>query len=122
MNKKISIILSTYNEAYIIDDTIKKILTNIENVEIVIVDDNSSDGTCDIIDKINNPKIKLFRRSGRGLSSAFLPPNIAPDSSFGQIYVAFNQDIPSGVYCSRARLKYLNCFGNIPSSSPKNIR
>ena len=40
MSKKISIILSTYNEAYIIEDTIKKILTSIENVEIVIVEDN----------------------------------------------------------------------------------
>ena len=91
MNKKISIILSTYNEAYIIDDTIKKILTNIENVEIVIVDDNSSDGTCDIIDKINNPKIRLFRRSGRGLSSAFLLGLI---NSTGEIVGWFDSNMP----------------------------
>ena len=44
MNKKISIILSTYNEKSSIEFTINEILKNIPNAEIVIVDDNS-DGT-----------------------------------------------------------------------------
>jgi len=91
MSKKISIILSTYNEAYIIEDTIKKILTSIENVEIVIVDDNSNDGTCDIIEKINDPKIKLLRRSNRGLSSAFLLGLI---NTNGEIIGWFDSNMP----------------------------
>jgi len=72
MNKKVSIILSTYNEAEVIEDTIKKIFETLENVEIVLVDDNSSDGTYEIVKAINNPNLKIYSREVRGLASAFL--------------------------------------------------
>ena len=72
MNKKVSIILSTYNEAEVIEDTIKKIFETLENVEIVLVDDNSSDGTYEIVKEINNPNLKIYSREVRGLASAFL--------------------------------------------------
>ena len=45
MDKKISIILSTYNEAPVIESTINQIFKNLDNVEIILVDDNSPDGT-----------------------------------------------------------------------------
>lgn len=72
MQKKVSIILSTYNEASVIEDTINKIFNNLENVEIILVDDNSPDGTYEIAKKNNNPNLKVFLRSSRGLASAFL--------------------------------------------------
>ena len=72
MVKKVSIILSTYNEALVIENTINEILKNLENLEIVLVDDNSPDGTFEIVEKMNNPKIKAYRRKTRGLGSAFL--------------------------------------------------
>jgi len=72
MDKKISIILSTYNEANVIEDTINLIFKNLNNVEIVLVDDNSPDGTFEIVQKINNPNIKAYKRKSRGLGSAFL--------------------------------------------------
>tara|TARA_B100001123_G_scaffold445667_1_gene597850 strand:- start:257 stop:955 length:699 start_codon:yes stop_codon:yes gene_type:complete len=72
MDKKVSIILSTYNEAPVIENTINEIFTNISNVEIILVDDNSSDGTFEKVKKINNPNLKVFSRKSRGLASAFL--------------------------------------------------
>ncbi len=72
MDKKVSIILSTYNEAPVIENTINEIFKNIDNVEIVLVDDNSSDGTFEKVKKINNPNLKIFSRKSRGLASAFL--------------------------------------------------
>ena len=45
MDKKVSIILSTYNEALEIKETINKISEFIPNAEIILVDDNSTDGT-----------------------------------------------------------------------------
>ena len=72
MNKKVSIILSTYNEASVIEDTINQIFKNLDDVEIILVDDNSPDGTYDIVKKINNPNIKVYLRKSRGLGSAFL--------------------------------------------------
>ena len=72
MDKKVSIILSTYNEASIINETINEIFLTIENVEIVLVDDNSTDGTLEKVNSINNKNLKVFSRQSRGLASAFL--------------------------------------------------
>jgi dolichol-phosphate mannosyltransferase len=72
MDKKISIILSTYNEALFIEQTIAEILKNIKNVEIILVDDNSTDGTLEKVKKINDPNLKVYSRRFRGLASAFL--------------------------------------------------
>ena len=72
MNKKVSIILSTYNEALVIEDTINQIFSNLEDVEIILVDDNSTDGTFEILKKIDNPNLKKYSRKTRGLASAFL--------------------------------------------------
>ena len=57
MNKKVSIILSTYNEALVIEDTINQIFSNLDDVEIILVDDNSTDGTFEIVKKIDNPNL-----------------------------------------------------------------
>ena len=72
MDKKISIILTTYNEAPYIEQAIIQILNNIKNVEIVLVDDSSTDGTLEKAKKINNPNLKIYSRKFRGLASAFL--------------------------------------------------
>ena len=72
MDKKVSILLSTYNEAPVIKKTVDEIFKHVENAEIVIVDDNSNDGTQEIIKAIKNDKLKFFSRKERGLASAFL--------------------------------------------------
>jgi len=72
MDKKISIILSTYNEALVIEQTISEIFKYVKNVEIILVDDNSPDGTFEKVNKINNPNLKVFSKKSRGLAAAFL--------------------------------------------------
>ena len=74
MSTKNSIILCTYNEANYIEKTISELEKNIPNLELVIVDDNSTDGTIDIINKLNqNNKYKtVFRKKSRSLASAFI--------------------------------------------------
>lgn len=71
-DNSISIILSTYNEASVIEDTLTKIFKTIEGVEIVLVDDNSTDGTLEKVNKFKDYNIKIFSRKERGLASAFL--------------------------------------------------
>ena len=61
MNEKISIILSTYNEGSIIETTVKEIFSSIDNVEIILVDDNSIDGTIDKLININNSNLKISK-------------------------------------------------------------
>ena len=73
MNKKTSIILSTYNEKNSIESTINDIFKYLPNSEIVVVDDNSPDGTYEILKNIKNDNLKIFnRKKNRGLATAFL--------------------------------------------------
>ena len=72
MDKKTSIILSTYNEAPVIEKTIGEIFKHVKNAEIILVDDNSPDGTFEKVKKINNTNLKIFSKKTRGLASAFL--------------------------------------------------
>ena len=74
MSSKASIILCTYNEANHIENVISELEKYIPDLEIVIVDDSSSDGTIEIIERLNqNNKYKaIFRKKSRNLASAFV--------------------------------------------------
>ena len=73
MNKKISIILSTFNEEIDIKKTINEIRKHINDVEIIVVDDNSTDRTFEILKSLENDTTKVFlRKKTKGLASAFL--------------------------------------------------
>jgi len=78
-NPKVSIIIPTYNEK----ENISKLIPAIEDVfsgnriqgELIIVDDNSPDGTADVVRSLQGkyPNLKLIVRGGKlGLSSAVL--------------------------------------------------
>ena len=74
MPSKTSIILCTYNEAKYIENAISELEKNIQNLEIIIVDDSSTDGTIEIIKRLNqNNRYKVvFRKKSRSLASAFV--------------------------------------------------
>ncbi len=72
----LSIILPTYNEKNNINVLIKnilEILKNLENKEVIVVDDNSPDGTylfCKKEFEKNNQIKLIFRQSNRGLANS----------------------------------------------------
>ena len=98
MSKNVSIILSTYNEKLSIEFTISELIKNLPGVEIIVVDDNSPDGTLEILKKINYENMKIFsRQKTKGLASAFLLGLINTksdvigwvDSNMGQVVKRF---------------------------------
>jgi|YNPNPStandDraft_1061719.scaffolds.fasta_scaffold122779_2 dolichol-phosphate mannosyltransferase len=71
---KTIIFIPTYNEAENIQQLITELISLYPDYEILVVDDNSPDGTANIIKNLNNPKIHLFVRKeqrGRGLAGIF---------------------------------------------------
>ncbi|MDR1479519.1 MAG: polyprenol monophosphomannose synthase [Planctomycetaceae bacterium] len=67
--------LATYNERENIQTMIEQIFANVSDVDILVVDDNSPDGTGDFVAEYqcNEPRLKLLRRAGKlGLGTAML--------------------------------------------------
>ena len=73
--KNILVCIPTYNEQDNITKIIDSVLMQGEDIEILIIDDNSPDGTGDIVEsikKINN-RVHLLRRPGKmGLGTAYI--------------------------------------------------
>jgi len=73
--KRALVILPTYNEAENIRPLAGAILETHTALEILVVDDNSPDGTGDIVAeaKVSQPRLHLLRRAGKqGLGTAYL--------------------------------------------------
>jgi len=70
----VSIILATFNERETILDTIRTIFKHVPDpVEIIVVDDDSPDGTWQLVKNLHDDRVVLIRRHDtRGLASAFL--------------------------------------------------
>ncbi|MBN2461809.1 MAG: polyprenol monophosphomannose synthase [Candidatus Cloacimonetes bacterium] len=72
---KVLVIIPTYNEADNVRHIISEVLKQGKNIEILIVDDNSPDGTALIVEKMlkKNERIHLLKREGKfGLGSAYV--------------------------------------------------
>jgi dolichol-phosphate mannosyltransferase len=74
MPEKALVIIPTYNEKENVRLVIERVLGTDARLEILIVDDNSPDGTGDIVDAESrqNPRVHLMRRPGKmGLGTAY---------------------------------------------------
>lgn len=62
MQPLVSICIPAYNNERYIKDTLESIVEQTyKNIEIIVVDDQSQDGTVDIINSINDERIKLYK-------------------------------------------------------------
>jgi dolichol-phosphate mannosyltransferase len=69
------VIVPTYNECDNIDALLDRILALPEGLEVLVVDDNSPDGTSDLVEarRRADPRVHLLRRPGKlGLGSAYV--------------------------------------------------
>jgi len=72
---KYLVIIPTYNEAMNIEKLIDKVLRQSDDIDILVVDDNSPDGTANIVENImkNNKKVNLLKREKKsGLGRAYV--------------------------------------------------
>lgn len=75
MKRDSLVIIPTYNEKNNIKSIIKEVLSRGEEFEILIIDDNSPDGTADIVKEMQKERnrIHLIEREGKlGLGSAYV--------------------------------------------------
>jgi len=66
-------VIPTYNEVSNIPELVRRIFEAVQNINILVVDDHSPDGTADLVEKLAGtyPNVGLLRRGGeRGLGRA----------------------------------------------------
>ena len=69
------VIIPTYNEKENIHSIVELVLSQVANLEILVVDDNSPDGTAAIVTEMAqaNPRVHLLSRAGKlGLGTAYI--------------------------------------------------
>lgn len=90
----LSIIVPTYNERDNIEELIRRISKSLEGLEyeIIVVDDNSPDGTADIAEELSKEfPVKVVRRPGKlGLATAVLE---GFKRSLGEYVVVMDADL-----------------------------
>ncbi|HQV50680.1 MAG: glycosyltransferase family 2 protein [Flavobacteriales bacterium] len=67
----VSVIIPAYNAERWIDSTLRSTLEqSIHDIEVILVDDGSSDGTTRIASGINDPRLRIIKQPNQGVSSA----------------------------------------------------
>jgi alpha-1,3-rhamnosyltransferase len=83
---KISILIPSYNHEKFIEEAVKSVwLQDYDNLELIVVDDGSEDGSKEILEKLKNISpitMKLVRQRNAGICSAL---NRALEESTGEI-------------------------------------
>ncbi|TCC92255.1 glycosyltransferase family 2 protein [Pedobacter frigiditerrae] len=86
----VSICIPAYNAAQFIDDCINSLINqSYQNIEIIIVNDGSTDNTLAIIESYNDYRIKIVSQENKGQCSA---ANLAFELSNGEYIKFFDAD------------------------------
>lgn len=132
------VLLSTYNGSRFIEEQVTSILTQLpRSGQLLIRDDGSTDGTPEVIERMDDSRIQLIRGANLGFARSFFTlMESAPDN--GNIYLFSDQDdiwLPGKIertwaalqpdidkvslYCGRAQLvdRYLTPIGITPDFS-----
>ena len=70
ITEPVTVIVPAYNEAAGIEAAVRSIAASTHPVEIIVVDDGSTDGTADIVEALGLPGVTLIRKENGGKPSA----------------------------------------------------
>ena len=90
-NPLVSIIVPTFNRAQLVKEAISSVLNQTyRNFEIIVIDDNSTDNTAELISKINDGRIYYFRlKKNQGAPAA---RNLGLKKASGQLIAFLDSD------------------------------
>jgi glycosyltransferase involved in cell wall biosynthesis len=91
MPPRISVICTAYNAAEFIDQTIESVLgQTMDELEFIVVDDGSTDGTADIVEAVRDSRLRLVRAPHSGIPA--VGRNIAIRNSQASIIAVTDAD------------------------------
>lgn len=70
-NNTVSVIIPTFNRASFIGDAIRSVLSQTySDIELIVIDDGSSDNTPDVVSTFSDPRLRYIRQANMGRSNA----------------------------------------------------
>ncbi len=66
----VTVIVPAYNEGENIEATVRSAVASTHPVEIIVVDDGSTDGTADLVEGLGLPNVRVIRQTERGKAAA----------------------------------------------------
>ncbi|MFD3500013.1 glycosyltransferase [Streptomyces sp. NPDC058676] len=70
ITEPVSVLVPAYNEAKCIENTVRSLMESDHPVEIIVIDDGSSDGTARIVENLNLPGVRVVRQLNAGKPAA----------------------------------------------------
>ena len=68
---EISVVIPLYNKAAEIERALRSVLEqSVQPREVIVVDDGSTDGSAEIVERIASPIVRLVRQTNAGVSAA----------------------------------------------------
>lgn len=96
----ISVIIPSYNREHSIIDAVQSVLRQTyQDIEVIVVDDGSTDNTCKLLEKLNDQRIRVIHQNHEGACAA---RNRGVDEARGE-YIAFHD---SDDICKADRLEH----------------
>ncbi|MEU5363173.1 glycosyltransferase [Streptomyces sp. NPDC005925] len=70
VTEPVSVLVPAYNEAKCIENTVRSLMASEHPVEIIVVDDGSTDGTARIVEALGLPNVRVVRQLNAGKPAA----------------------------------------------------
>ena len=112
---KVSIVIPARDEAHIIERTVRAFLAqDYENFEVIVVDDRSTDGTGDIVRRINDPRLIVVETAERpaGWLGKTWALQQGAERARGELLLFVDADLIYAPPAIRAAVEYLERSGS----------
>lgn len=107
-----SIIIPTYNRAFILLDTLKSVISqSFDDYEIIVVDDGSTDNTVEKINELNNDRINYFYKKNEERSVA---RNYGADKAKGEFLMFLDSDDKMTENCLSSIYDFISSKNFVP--------
>ncbi|MFB9734556.1 polysaccharide deacetylase family protein [Streptomyces thermocoprophilus] len=70
VTEPVTVLVPAYNEAKCIENTVRSLMLSEHPIEVLVIDDGSSDGTARIVEAMNLPNVRVIRQLNAGKPAA----------------------------------------------------
>ncbi|MFC6065491.1 bifunctional polysaccharide deacetylase/glycosyltransferase family 2 protein [Streptomyces ochraceiscleroticus] len=70
VTEPVSVLVPAYNEKECIAHTVRSLTASTHPIEVIVIDDGSTDGTADIVEALGLPNVRVLRQRNAGKSAA----------------------------------------------------